>query len=368
MTTDEDHDQRAVAAGTDRVWSSPLGWVTVRALFVLLLLILAGAVVYALSHLLLIVVPVVVAALLAAAIHPLVGFLRRRGVPLLLATWIAMLASVLAVAGAGYALIVAVSRQWPSLVSSADQGLSQLEQFVANGPLPVTAQHLRQARQRASSYIADQLSLSDAFSGASLLITLLTGAALMIIALFFFLKDGPRIWPFLIQPFRGERHARAERAGHRAVKTMGGYVRGITVVALIDAVAIGIILAVVGVPLVLPLATIIFLGAYVPVIGATLSGLFAVLVALVTSGPQAALIVLIGVLVVQQLEGNVLHPLIMGHTLQLHPLVVLLVLTAGTVLAGIIGAVLAVPVAAVLWTIVTTWNHPIEHPPPAYEI
>lgn len=149
---------------------------------------------------------------------------------------------------------------------------------------------------------------------------------------------------------------------------MGGYVRGITVVALIDAVGIGIVLALVGVPLVIPLAAIVFLSGFVPVIGATVSGLFAVLITLVTNGPQAALIVLAGVVLVQQLEGNLLQPLIIGHTLRLHPIVIALALTAGAILAGVVGAVLAVPATAVAWSVLSGWNTPLDQEQPDDQI
>ncbi|WP_407319619.1 AI-2E family transporter [Isoptericola halotolerans] len=137
---------------------------------------------------------------------------------------------------------------------------------------------------------------------------------------------------------------------------LGGYLRGTAIVATVDAVAIGIGLLVVGVPLALPLAVVVFLGAFVPLVGAVVAGALVALVALVTNGPVAALVVVAIVVAVNQLEGDLLAPLVMGKVLSLHPLAVLSALTAGTILAGIVGTLLAVPIAAVAWAAVKEWN------------
>ncbi|MFI7493338.1 AI-2E family transporter [Kocuria sp. M4R2S49] len=338
------------------MWAARLGRTTVRVLLMVLGLVLAMVAGYALWRLRLVVIPLLIALLLAAAISPLVRWMYRRNVPRALATWISMLAAVTVVGAVVTGVVWAVSNQWHQLVSSSNLGFSRLERLVAEGPLPFTTGDLRQVRDAALDYLRDHLSFSNAFSTLSLLATLTVGLLLAVVVLFFFLKDGPRIWAFLLQPMDADRRAKATRAGRDALETMGGYVRGITLVALVDAVGIGVVLLVLGVPLALPLAAIVFLGAYVPIIGATLSGAFAVLVTFVTNTAQDALIVAIAVIVVQQLEGNILQPLIMGHVLSLHPLVVLIALTAGSILAGIAGAVLAVPLTAVAWTATTSWR------------
>jgi predicted PurR-regulated permease PerM len=192
---------------------------------------------------------------------------------------------------------------------------------------------------------------------------LATGAALAVVILFFFLKDGPTIWAFFLRPFRGHRKARGERIGATAVRVLGGYVRGTAIIAFVDAAGIGIGLAILGVPLALPLAVIVFVTAFIPIVGATAAGILAALVALVANGPVVALIVVVIVVVVNQLEGNFLQPVVMAQSLKLHPLVILVALTAGTILGGITGAVLAVPIAAVGWAIVKTWNDDAPHAP-----
>ena len=179
------------------------------------------------------------------------------------------------------------------------------------------------------------------------------------VTLFFFLRDGAQIWRFLCRLLPRPARVPVARAGHYSWHTLGSYVRATVLVAFVDAVGIGIGLAVLGVPLALPLAALVFLGAFIPVIGATLSGTVAILVALVTQGPVSALIVLGVVVAVQQLEGHVLQPLIMGRAVALHPLAVVLAIATGLVVAGIVGALVAVPLLAVANTAV---RYLTEHP------
>jgi predicted PurR-regulated permease PerM len=179
---------------------------------------------------------------------------------------------------------------------------------------------------------------------------------LMAVILFFFLKDGESIWAFVLRAFKGKNLVKARRVGERSLNVLGGYVRGTSIVALVDSFFIGLALVIMGVPLALPLAALTFIGAFIPLIGATLAGILAALVALVANGPLAALIVVIVVIVVNQLEGNFLQPVVMGQALSVHALVILLALTAGTILAGIIGAILSVPLVAVGWAAIKAWN------------
>jgi predicted PurR-regulated permease PerM len=184
----------------------------------------------------------------------------------------------------------------------------------------------------------------------------IAGTLLMAVVLFFFLKDGSKIWNFLLRPFSGPREAKLRRAGKRTLEVLGSYVRGTAIIALIDATAIGIALLVLQVPLAVPLAMIVFLGAFIPLVGATVAGVLAVLVALVANGPIVAVIVAAVVIAVNQLENHLLQPVVMAKSLKLHALVILFALTAGTILAGIIGAVLAVPLAAVGWAVLQVWS------------
>jgi putative heme transporter len=250
----------------------------------------------------------------------------------------------------------AVINQWGTLVTSASDGVDKLQQLVASSGFPIDQKQVTQARQSVVSFLTSGTFASGALAGLSTATTILTGLVLVIFVLFFLLKDGRRIWRFLLQPLHGARRDRAQRIGHSSIGVLGAYVRGTALVALIDAVFIGAGLFILQIPLALPLTVFVFVTAFIPVVGATLSGIVGALVALVTGGPVEALIVVGIVIAVNQIEGNVLQPLIMGKALSLHPLAILLALTAGTVLAGVIGAVLAVPTASVIWTAIKSWR------------
>ncbi|MHA7282517.1 AI-2E family transporter [Arthrobacter sp. TMS2-4] len=338
-----------------------------------MLVILVGVAVLAVGSVLvrlqLIVVPVLIALLLASAIHPLVDILHRRGVPTLAAVWLSLLAGITAVGGVGWAVVHSITSQWSQISFNSDLGFDRIERRLAATALPFTEEELRQARESALESFFGGLSFSDAVVALSLLANAFTAVLLSIVVLFFFLKDGRNMWIFLTRPLNGRTLQRATYAGEQAIVTMGGYLRGTTTIALIDAMGIGLAMFFLGVPFALPLTMIIFLGGFVPVIGATITGIFAVLVAYITSGTGPAIALAIAVVIVQQTEGNLLQPLIMGKAVKLHPVVILLALGAGAILAGVIGAVLAVPACAVVWAAIKAWNekpgqgsHPAEQP------
>lgn len=337
-------------------WGDALGRVAVRSAQILLVLALSACVVLALSSIKLVVIPVLICVIIASAVSPVVAALRRRGVPHALAAWIALLTGLGVLSLVIWLVVRGVRREWPELVEAANRGLDQLEEFLTSGGFGITAEQLEQARQAAIDFLTSETVSSGAIAGATVAAEVVAGIFLGLVVLFFLLKDGDKIWDFLVTPLRGEAHDRARRIGDRAVGVLGGYVRGTSIVALVDAVFIGIALALLGVPLALPLATIVFLGAFIPLVGATLAGTLAALVALVTNGPITALVVIAVIIAVNQLEGDLLAPIVLGRAVRLHALAILLALTAGTILAGIIGALLAVPLTAVAWTIVREWD------------
>jgi len=349
---------RYVAEGGRRhsTWQDGLGRVGSRCAQILLLLTLITVAVYGLLQVRLLVIPVMIALILAAAIGPFVNLLRRKGVPGALATGIAFLSLLVVLAVVTTVIVLAVRNEWDELVAAATQGLDELEAFLLTGPLPVTQEQLMEGRQAIIDFATSAQVRSGALAGLSVATEFIAGTTLMIVVLFFFLKDGAKIWNFLLRPFKGRREARLRRAGRRTLEVLGGYVRGTAIIALVDATAIGIALLVLQVPLAIPLAIIVFLGAFIPLVGATVAGVLAALVALVANGPIVALIVAIIVIAVNQLEGDLLQPVVMGKSLELHALVILFALTAGAILAGIIGAVLAVPLAAVAWAILQVWT------------
>ncbi len=204
-------------------------------------------------------------------------------------------------------IVVAVIAQWPDLQKSAISGFQQLQDTVDHLPFSISDQQVDQVVDGVQGFLTSSQFGSGALAGASATANFLTGLVLMIVVLFFFLKDGPAIWEFLLRPFTGARYERARRVGDRVVQTLGGYVRGTASVAAVDAVGIGVGLAIVGVPLALPLAVVVFITAFIPIVGATAAGILAALVALVANGPVAALIVVGIVVLVNQLEGNLLQ-------------------------------------------------------------
>lgn len=335
-----------------------LGWLGIRSGQILLVIILASAVIFGLVQLKLVVIPVLIAIILAAALSPVINGLRRRGVAAILATWITLLGGIAVFGGIITLIVFAVRDQWDELFSSASEGIDHLQQYLIDGPIQVNEKQIETARAAVVDFLTSSQFGTGALAGASVVFELITGAVLLVVILFFFLKDGGQIWNFFLTPFKGERLERGRRIGHTSVRVLGGYVRGTAIVAAVDATAIGIGLAILQVPLALPLAVIVFIGGFIPLIGATAAGVLAALVALVASGPIVALIVILIVIGVQQLEGNFLQPVVMAQSLKLHPLVILVGLTAGTILGGIVGAVISVPIAAVGWAIVKVWNTP----------
>ena len=338
------------------LWTDRLGSWSIRALQVLLLLTLVSVIVFALTQIKLVVIPVLIALIFAAAASPLVVWMRRKGVGRALSTWITLLGGILVFGGLITAIVFAVRDQWGELSDSAVEGFEQLKGFALDGPFPIDQDALDEAWNAIIDFATSATFGLGAIQGVSAAAEVVTGIILGVVILFFFLKDGDRIWEFFLRPLRGERLDRGHRIGHTAVRTLGGYVRGTATVAAVDAFGIGIGLLILQVPLALPLAVIVFLGAFIPLVGATVAGILAAVVALVTNGWVVALIVLGIVVLVNQLEGNFLQPVVMAQSLSIHPLVILVALTAGTILGGIVGAVLAVPIAAVGWAILKTWN------------
>jgi predicted PurR-regulated permease PerM len=338
------------------LWSDGLGRVAVRSAQILLILTVISVSVYSLLQIRLLVIPVLIALILAAAIGPFVNLLRRRGLPGGVATGIAFIGLLAILAAVTSIIIASVRNQWDELVSQASSGLDEFENFLLTGPFPLDREQLDQARTGIVEFATSSQAQSRAITGLSAVTEFLAGAGLMVVILFFFLKDGAKIWNFLLRPFSGAREQKLRRVGKRTLEVLGGYVRGTAIVALVDTVAIGAALLILQVPLAIPLAIIVFITAFIPLVGATVAGILAALVALVANGPVVALIVVAVVIAVNQLEGDLLQPIVMGNALKLHALVVLMALTAGTILAGIVGAVLAVPFAAVIWAIIQVWT------------
>ncbi|WP_336651677.1 MULTISPECIES: AI-2E family transporter [unclassified Leucobacter] len=343
-------------------WGDSFGLLATRSLQIIIVLILTTGVVIGMSTLSTVVIPILLALIFASTFTPVMSWLRGHRVPSALATVLVLLTIVLLLAGVGWLIVWAVRDQWDELSSQAETGLQQVIDWVKTLPFAPDHDQLVEWQQNITDFLSGFLTSSQfgsgALAGVGIVTNFVTGLILMGVVLFFFLKDGPQIWRFLLRPFEGEALARAERAGDKTVQTLGHYVRGTASVAAVDAIGIGVGLLILQVPLALPLAVLVFVLAFIPIVGATLAGILAALVALVANGPLSAVLVVGVVVLVNQLEGNFLQPVLMGRALKLHSLVILLALTIGTVLSGVLGAVLAVPIAAVVWGIIQVWDGP----------
>jgi predicted PurR-regulated permease PerM len=308
-----------------------------------------------------VIIPVVVALLLAALFQPAAAALRRRGVNKSLAAALVLTSGIVIVLGGLGLIVQTFIAQLPDLTRQVGEGVDEVQRWLAQGPLHLSQAQLSDDIQRLQQELAKNKGAltSGALNTAATLTEVLAGFFVVLFTLFFFLRDGGQIWQFLCRLLPRPARAPVARAGHYSWHTLVSYVRATVIVAFVDAAGIGIGLAVMRVPLALPLAALVFLGAFIPVVGATLSGVVAVLVALVTEGPVTALIILGVVIAVQQLEGHVLQPLIMGRAVALHPLAVILAIATGVVVAGVVGGLVAVPTLAVANTAV---RYLAEHP------
>ncbi|WP_261166957.1 AI-2E family transporter [Microbacterium sp. Marseille-Q6965] len=342
-------------------WSDGLGLFAIRAVQIIAIVILGAGLVWGLRSLTLVVIPLILALIFAAAFEPLMRWMRAR-IPAVLATVLLLLAIVLVVGGLGWAIVAQVSNQAADLYASAQQGVQQVIEWVNTLPFAPSQEQINEWIVALQEFVTSAQFGSSVGSGAvagfGAVANFVAGFVLMVVVLFFFLKDGPEIWAFLLRPFEGEWYGRMRRIGSKSIDTLGAYVRGTAAVAAVDAIGIGIGLFVLQVPLALPLTLVVFLLAFIPIVGATAAGILAALVGLVDGGLWTAVIIVIIVVAVNQLEGNFLQPVLMGRALKLHSLVVLVALTIGTVLSGILGAILAVPIAAVAWGVVQVWDGP----------
>lgn len=301
---------------------------------------------FASSRLILVVVPVVLALFPATLLVPVAGWLKVRGVPDALASLVSILAGIGLIVGVIAVLIPAVASEAPELADSASDGIAELEEFVAD--LGIGIESVDDLLDNVQEQVGDLGEYAgEALEAAVVAAETVTGAILVMVILFFYLKDGRRLTRGLVATLPERHRATATTIAEQAWTTLGAYFRGQMLVALVDAVFIGLGLWILGIPLALPLAVLVFFGGLFPIVGAVVTGMVAVLVALADGGLGPALIVFALVLVVQQLESNVLEPYILGRAINLHPLVILLSITAGSVTLGILGAFLAVPVAAV---------------------
>jgi len=317
-----------------------------------LLVILAAlvAVLWVIKRLEIIVVPVLLALMLSALLLPAVDWLNRRGIPrggavaLVLLSGFAILGGILTFVVSQF--IVGL----PDVVDQVTRSIDTARNWLVNGPLQLSRQQIDKAGNAAIQALQNNQAklTSGAVSTAAAITEIVTAGLLMLFTLIFFLYGGRNIWEYVtrIVPVGGRERVRA--AGRAGYGSLIGYVRATFLVALVDAAGVGAGLAIMSVPLALPLASLVFLGAFIPLVGAVISGFLAVVVALLAKGFVYGLITLGVLIAVNQLEAHVLQPLVMGRAVSIHPLAVVLAISSGGVLAGIVGALLAVPTVAFL--------------------
>ncbi|MCS5480839.1 AI-2E family transporter [Corynebacterium sp. YIM 101645] len=338
------------------VWSDSMGRSAARCGQVLLIAVVCGAGIWLLLQVYVVVIAAFVALIFAAATYPLVRWLVRKGFPRLLAALTTFLVLFVLLGGAVGEVVIAVRNEWDNLSTSAAAGWQQLQSYISAGPLPIDTTAVDNLVKQATGFLTSGTFVTGALTGITLATEVATGLVLMVVILFFFLKDGPVLWNFTLRWFQGETRARVAESGDRTIQILGGYVRGTVIINLIEAIVIGVPLALLGVPLAFPLAVIVFVFGFLPIIGATLATTLAAVVALVTNGWVTAVIIIALAVAVNQLESHLLQPVVMGRTLSLHAIVVLLALAVGTLVSGFFGAVLAVPLAAVAWAIIQVWT------------
>ncbi|MGW7538267.1 AI-2E family transporter [Amycolatopsis sp. NPDC054798] len=295
-------------------------------------------------------VPVAVALLLAGLFAPAVSWLARKKVPRGLAAAIVLVAGIALAGGVVTFVVVTVSAGMPALIDQISASLTDLHTWLRTGPLRLSQGQLDEMLGNLTSMLGRNKSAiaSGALTTAVTVGELLAEFLLTVFCLIFFLAQGNTIWAFVLRAAPAHLRDRVDAAGRSGFTTLAHYIRGTAAVAFADAAGIGLGLVIVGVPLAAPLSTLVFLGAFVPVIGSVLAGAVAVLVALAANGWLAAVVVLAVVVGVMQVESHVLQPLLLGRAVRLHPLAVVLALAAGLVAAGIVGALLAVPLLAVV--------------------
>jgi putative heme transporter len=324
----------------------------------------AGAVMaWALVHVRLVVVPFIVALLLATLLAPPADALRRNGMPSGLATMSVLLAAIGVLVALVTLIAPPVAGELGRLTEAVDEGIDVVTRWIARGPFGLSDTEVDRLLENAGREAGTGASsVAGGLLSASLLaLEVVAGILLTIVLTFFLVHDGSRIWGWAMSLAPVESRERMAAFGTDAWSALSSYTRGVAAVALFDAVLIGIALALIGVPLVLPLAVLTFIAAFVPLLGAFVAGAVAALVALVDGGITDAALVVLAITLIQQLEGNLLYPVVVGRAIELHAVAILLAVTAGGVLLGVVGAALAVPVAAVTWAGVKAWR---DHPRP----
>ncbi|MGW7580079.1 AI-2E family transporter [Kitasatospora sp. NPDC054768] len=317
-----------------------------------LLGLFAYLVVDVLARLQLVVVALFVALVITSVLRPLVDLLAR-GTPRSLAVVMAFLCILVLVGGVLALVGTTVADEWTRLGNELRGGLSRIDRWLTGAPFHLRPGTVTDLRAKIGAFVSAHRSalVSTALSGAGRIVELVTGLALAVFCSVFFLHSGDRMWSWAQRQVPARSRSAWDRAGRTAWRTFAGYTRGVLIVAASNAVLVGVALAILRVPLVMPLMLLEFVATLVPLIGSPIALAIASVVALAARGPVIALLVLALIAVIGQIEGHLLHPLVLGWSVRIHPVAIAVSVAGGTVLAGILGAVVAVPVVSVAWAV-----------------
>jgi putative heme transporter len=297
-----------------------------------------------------IVVPVLLALMISALLVPAVDWLDRRGLPRGPAVALVLLGGFAILGGILAFVVIQFVYGLPDLTDQVTRSINTTRRWLIEGPVHLRGEQIDNAGNAAIQALHNNQAklTSGALATAATITEVVTAAVLALFTLIFFLYGGRSIWQYVTKIVPVDARERVRQAGYAGYGSLIGYVRATFLVALTDAAGVGAGLAIMGVPLALPLASLVFLGAFIPLVGAVIAGFLAVVVALLTKGFIYALITLGLLVVINQIETHLLQPLVMGRAVSIHPLAVVLAISTGGVLAGIVGALLAVPTVAFL--------------------
>ncbi|WP_144831154.1 AI-2E family transporter [Kocuria rhizophila] len=352
-----------------QMWRDGYGRAAIRALQTLILVVVIGLGVWLAATLKIVVLPLLLALIIASAMNPVIRLLRQRaGFNRVWSALTALLGILAVLAAVVLSIVLTVRNEWSDLAQKAQEGVTKLMNILTGWDIPLDDTHLSEYLTQATEFLKNSGAESSALSGVSVATEIVTGTLLTIVFLFFFLLDGARIFYFLLGFLPERLTERATAAGRASVHVLGKYIRGTVVIAAFAAVCDLITMLIMGVPLAFPLAALIFLGAFIPIVGALVTGMAAAMVALVAAGPLASVVLAIVVIVVNQIEHHILQPKVMGTALSLHGVVIIAALATGAHEGGVAGALLAVPLTAVLWASFKTFRdmrHSAPRPLPA---
>ncbi|GEL97557.1 AI-2E family transporter [Cellulomonas terrae] len=332
----------------------------------LVVIAMVALIFYATSRVQLLFVAVFLAFVFTAVLRPAVDYLAR-GMPRGLATALSILGGIVFFLGLLTYVGYSIANQWSDLTKQFSDGIGQITDFLENGPLPFSitndqiAEWISNGQQWVQEHAGDLA--GQAAAGAGSVVEVFTALALAIFCTVFFLARGREMWTWFLNQLPSRVRDSWKTAGGAGWYTFSGYTRGTVIIAVTDGILAFILLSVLRVPLSAPLAVLVFIGAFIPLIGAPLAMVIAMIVALAANGLLSAAIVGIGIALIGQFEGHILQPIVMGKQVAIHPVVIALAVTAGTLTAGILGAVISVPLVAVCWAIFSrlrTLDPPME--------